>query len=120
MVTLQDFIHALETLNLFVKDNKTHSVRLTTVKVLFERQHRGDFIHRLKGYSGKGKNVLSSNKETLYGYLRTSFLFRVFNQIVAYQELFCKIMLLVSSSCNDIDDRNKKLNIIIIIIKELL
>ena len=41
VVTLQDFIHALETQNLFVKDNKTHSVRLTTVKVLFERQHQG-------------------------------------------------------------------------------
>ena len=37
----QDFIHLLETQNLFVKDNKTHSVRLTTVKVLFERQHQG-------------------------------------------------------------------------------
>ena len=41
MVTLQDFIHALETQNLFAKDNKTHSVRLTTVMVLFERQYQG-------------------------------------------------------------------------------
>ena len=41
MVTLQDFIHALETQNLFVKYNKTHSVRLTTVKVSFERQYQG-------------------------------------------------------------------------------
>ena len=41
MVTLQDFIHALETQNFLVKDNKTHSVRRTTVKVLFERQHQG-------------------------------------------------------------------------------
>ena len=40
MVTLQDFIHALETQNLFVKDNKTHRVRLTAVKVLFEWQHQ--------------------------------------------------------------------------------
>ena len=41
MVTLQDFIHALETQNLHVKDNKTYSVRLTAVKVLFEWQHQG-------------------------------------------------------------------------------
>ena len=41
MVTLQDFIHALETQNFLVKDNKTHTVKLTTVKVLFERQHQG-------------------------------------------------------------------------------
>ena len=91
MVTLQDFIHALETQNLFVKDNKTHSVRLTTVKVLFERQHQGipstALIVKVQG------EKLSSSKETLYGYLRTSFLLRVFNQIVAFQELFSKIML---------------------------
>ena len=40
MVTLQDFIHALETQNLFVKYNKTHSVRLTNVRFYFEQQHQ--------------------------------------------------------------------------------
>ena len=55
MVTLQDFIHALETQNLFVKDNKTHRVRLTTVKVLFERQYQGiSFIDsKVKGEGEK-------------------------------------------------------------------
>ena len=41
MVTLQDFIHAPKAQNLFVKDNKTHSVRLIAVKVLFEWQNQG-------------------------------------------------------------------------------
>ena len=35
---------------------------------------------------------------------------RVFNQVVAFQELFCKMMLLVSLSCHDIDDRWKQEN----------
>ena len=99
MVTLQDFIHALETLNLFVKDDKTHSVRLTTVKVLFERQHQGipSTASKVKVQGEK----LSSSRETLHGYLRMSFLLRIFNQIVAFQELLCKIMLLVSLSCHE-------------------
>ena len=41
MVALQDFIQAPKTQNLFVKDNKMYSVRLTVVKVLFEWQHQG-------------------------------------------------------------------------------
>ena len=92
MVTLQDFIHALETQNLFVKDYKTHS-ETDYEKVLFERQHQGiRGIHSLKSLKVEGEK-LSFNKKTLNGYPRTSLLLRVFNQIVAFQELFFKIML---------------------------
>ena len=58
---------------------------------------------------------LNLKYELLYGYLRMLFLLTVFhriicflNEMVAYQELFCVVTLLASSS-NHKEDRNKKI-----------